>query len=768
MYEFPLSPFFFIAYNRARFHQCVVVVDVDAVEGRCLFESGLTDRILKSQEDRRLLDYRMGLVNMIEKPSTKSCQELTADEIKSASDNLTRKLAHYRPRVVAFNGKSIYEIYIGESVDKQFDFGKQPRIFADPAGSGHQAYMFVMPSSSARCSQLPKVVDKVPFYAALKRLRDHLASGEPLSDLDITFPDFKVALEVENNNDTTTTTTTTSSHRTPKRGTDAAADNSDFDDNEDVDASNDNECNASGAGGGGGGVAGSGHGKIKFVRLNNIPYSQIPGDILANLKLQRQQRKNVTLTTTKDFFNTSKLAICAQQLSSPNGGLRTPSKAAAATSHQHNAAASPLLSSRKKSSAATAAAAAASNASCSDVETASTATNDSSSDFSTHAQTYTNEIASSNIIMDTSAAEHNGSSSSKLHSIILNVCSVNSSSSGSARPSTNLNVPTSASPSSSQLLVQKTTATPSQLQAPMTLIHHQPQQQINQSAKQLTAINGHANATSTIHLNGMVNGGVATNATTTGGGYILINNGLNTANGYTIIQPQQQMIQQQPQQQQQIVLNNGNVLILAAGGGGGGGAQMANGGQIIQLRQILPSNQPQQQQQQQVAIQIGQHQPQQQQQQATAIAVPMPTITTAMPLALQQQHRQGIVDESLFDPADYVDMEFVRSDDLNDFYSFADSGSSASSQLPVSTYLGSEFAGFLNHELSKTLRLHYDAPPTPPPPPPAQPSSSKRNFSTMHDASQFMAATGATATTGIRLFDSDNYKRHCRVKTVNL
>ena len=63
------------------------------------------------------------------------------------------------------------------------------------------------------------------------------------------------------------------------------------------------------------------------MRLNNIPYSQIPGDILANLKLQRQQRKNVTLTTTKDFFNTSKLAICAQQLSSPNGGLRTPSKA---------------------------------------------------------------------------------------------------------------------------------------------------------------------------------------------------------------------------------------------------------------------------------------------------------------------------------------------------------------------------------------------------------------------------------------------------------
>ena len=47
-----------------------------------------------------------------------------------------------------------------------------------------------MPSSSARCTQLPRAVDKVPFYAALKNLRDHLR-GE-LDDLDMTtvsFPD---------------------------------------------------------------------------------------------------------------------------------------------------------------------------------------------------------------------------------------------------------------------------------------------------------------------------------------------------------------------------------------------------------------------------------------------------------------------------------------------------------------------------------------------------------------------------------------------------
>ncbi len=87
--------------------------------GRCLYDSGLTVKILKSTEDRKLLDYKMGLVNMIEKPNIKSCQELTSEEIKEASDNLVRKIRYYRPKIVAFNGKTIYEIYTGSSVDKQ-------------------------------------------------------------------------------------------------------------------------------------------------------------------------------------------------------------------------------------------------------------------------------------------------------------------------------------------------------------------------------------------------------------------------------------------------------------------------------------------------------------------------------------------------------------------------------------------------------------------------------------------------------------------------
>ena len=55
-----------------------------------------------------------------------------------------------------------------------------------------------MPSSSARCSQLPRAVDKVPFYEALKKFRDHLCGRLPdLQDSEITFPDLQLKTAVK-------------------------------------------------------------------------------------------------------------------------------------------------------------------------------------------------------------------------------------------------------------------------------------------------------------------------------------------------------------------------------------------------------------------------------------------------------------------------------------------------------------------------------------------------------------------------------------------
>lgn len=55
--------------------------------------------------------------------------------------------------------------------------------------------VFVNPSSSARCTQLPRAVDKVPFYEALKRVRDYIREHGSIEGIDrstVTFPDFKL------------------------------------------------------------------------------------------------------------------------------------------------------------------------------------------------------------------------------------------------------------------------------------------------------------------------------------------------------------------------------------------------------------------------------------------------------------------------------------------------------------------------------------------------------------------------------------------------
>ena len=50
-----------------------------------------------------------------------------------------------------------------------------------------------MPSSSARCSQLPRAEDKLPFYVGLRKLRDFVNGKlHSLNEVEITFPDIKI------------------------------------------------------------------------------------------------------------------------------------------------------------------------------------------------------------------------------------------------------------------------------------------------------------------------------------------------------------------------------------------------------------------------------------------------------------------------------------------------------------------------------------------------------------------------------------------------
>ncbi|KAH9171552.1 uracil-DNA glycosylase-like protein, partial [Lactarius sanguifluus] len=74
----------------------------------CLHLSGFTQRLLLPSEDFTLPErYNLGLVNLVDRPST-SQAELSAQEMASSVPALLTKIARFRPRVVCFIGKGIW------------------------------------------------------------------------------------------------------------------------------------------------------------------------------------------------------------------------------------------------------------------------------------------------------------------------------------------------------------------------------------------------------------------------------------------------------------------------------------------------------------------------------------------------------------------------------------------------------------------------------------------------------------------------------------
>ncbi|XP_067126016.1 uncharacterized protein Tdg [Centruroides vittatus] len=156
---------------------------------KCLFLAGLIPEPMTALDDYKLLNYGIGFTNIVAR-TTRGSSDLTRKEIKEGAEVLLKKLQKFQPKIAVFNGKLIYEVFSGR---KTFDFGRQPEPVL-----GTKVTIFVMPSSSARCAQLPRAVDKVPFYVALKKLRDHLCGLLPHLDFtEVSFPDLKLKVDVK-------------------------------------------------------------------------------------------------------------------------------------------------------------------------------------------------------------------------------------------------------------------------------------------------------------------------------------------------------------------------------------------------------------------------------------------------------------------------------------------------------------------------------------------------------------------------------------------
>ncbi|XP_056137481.1 G/T mismatch-specific thymine DNA glycosylase-like isoform X2 [Lampris incognitus] len=162
---------------------------------KCLFLSGLTDEQLTYMHDQSLPEnYSIGFTNMVER-TTPGSKDLSSKEIREGGRQLLEKLQKFKPRIAAFNGKGIYEIFCKEVFGvkaKNLEFGLQPYKIPDT-----ETVCYLMPSSSPRCAQFPRAQDKVHFYIKLKELRDQMKGLAPIHDVVETEYSFDLQLAKE-------------------------------------------------------------------------------------------------------------------------------------------------------------------------------------------------------------------------------------------------------------------------------------------------------------------------------------------------------------------------------------------------------------------------------------------------------------------------------------------------------------------------------------------------------------------------------------------
>lgn len=101
-----------------------------------LFESGVIPEPLTYEDDRRMLEFGIGMTDLVKRP-TRAIEEIERQEFAEGRVLLAQKLEDTRPRVIAFNGKIVYEKFAG----RPCKLGLQKEKL-------YGAQVFVLPSTS--------------------------------------------------------------------------------------------------------------------------------------------------------------------------------------------------------------------------------------------------------------------------------------------------------------------------------------------------------------------------------------------------------------------------------------------------------------------------------------------------------------------------------------------------------------------------------------------------------------------------------------------
>jgi len=102
-----------------------------------LYESGVIPEPLAPEDDRRLLEFGIGLTDLVKRPS-RGIEEIRREDFTEGRVLLGQKLEQHAPRAIAFNGKLVYEKFSGRPVklglQKERLYGAQVYILPSTSG----------------------------------------------------------------------------------------------------------------------------------------------------------------------------------------------------------------------------------------------------------------------------------------------------------------------------------------------------------------------------------------------------------------------------------------------------------------------------------------------------------------------------------------------------------------------------------------------------------------------------------------------------------
>lgn len=128
---------------------------------RLLHESGLTPDRLRPEEEEKLLQYGLGITNIVSRASRGEA-DLTWQELVEGGTKLKETVRTYAPRVVTFLGKNVYRAYAGLKRSSDVPWGLQ----ASQTVPG--TIEFVAPNPSAR-STIP-YQKRLDLFTAVKEV----------------------------------------------------------------------------------------------------------------------------------------------------------------------------------------------------------------------------------------------------------------------------------------------------------------------------------------------------------------------------------------------------------------------------------------------------------------------------------------------------------------------------------------------------------------------------------------------------------------------